>query len=439
MATQELKSQMVDIHGDHAVTPVTPGERRSTLDVALVAAGFCICMSGLFTGAAMAAGLDVRQAVFATIIGNLILAVYGGLVGAAGAREGVGTAMLSRHSFGRKGSMVIGAVLAITMLGWYSVQVGFFGMTINAMFSNGGFITAPKVAALWGGILMMITAYYGYKGLSALSKLAIPAILVTAIIGIIAAVRASGGWSPLFAFIPPSPMSLSAGVVLAVGSFAAGASAQADITRYAKSSSAAWIATICGFVVANTFVIVAGTITSLATGSGDLPSAMLALGLGFPALVVLIAGQWTTNDNNLYTSSLGLSNIFKAKKSRIVLLCGTIATLIGVAGLADYFVSWLILLGVTIPPMAGIIIVDYWVVKKGAYRYGPGTQYADVYWPAFVAWILASIIGYYAQVGIPSLTSLLLGAAFYLGIHYAASALRISGSTGTTTEDETGF
>lgn len=439
MASQELKGQMADVHGDHAVTPVTPEERRSTTDVALVAAGFCICMSGLFTGAAMAMGLDLRQAIFATVIGNLILAVYGGLIGAAGAREGVGTAMLSRHSFGRKGSMVIGAVLAITMLGWYSVQVGFFGMTINAMFSGGGFITTPKAAALWGGVLMMITAYYGYKGLSALSKFAIPAILVTSVIGIAAAVRLSGGWPDLFAFIPPSQMPLSAGVVLAVGSFAAGASAQADITRYAKSSSAAWIATIFGFVVANTFVIIAGTITNLATGSGDLPSAMLALGLGFPALIVLVAGQWTTNDNNLYTSSLGLSNIFKAKKSRIVLLGGSIATLIGVAGLADYFVSWLVLLGVTIPPMAGIIIVDYWIIKRGAYRYGPGTRYADIYWPAFVAWILASVIGYYAQVGIPSLTSLILGASFYLGIHYAITAAKVSGSIGITTEDETGF
>ncbi len=439
MVSQEIGSQLIDVHGDHAVTPVTPAERRSTLDVALVAAGFCICMSGLFTGAAMAAGLNLRQAVLATIVGNLILALYGGLLGAAGAREGVGTAMLSRHSFGRKGSMVIGAVLAITMLGWYSVQVGFFGMTINAMFSNGGFITAPKVAALWGGVLMMITAYYGYKGLSVLSKIAIPAIIVTSIIGIGAAVTQSGGWSRLLAVEPPSEMSISAGIVLAVGSFAAGASAQADITRYAKSSSAAWIATIFGFVVANTFVIIAGSITNLATGSGDLPSAMLSLGLGFPALIVLIAGQWTTNDNNLYTSSLGLSNIFKAKKSRIVLLGGSLATLIGVAGLADYFVSWLILLGVTIPPMAGIIIVDYWIVKKGQYHYGPGTQYSDVYWPAFVAWLLASLVGYYATIGIASLTSLVLGGVFYLAIHYAVKAAKISGAIGSTIEDETGF
>ena len=82
-------------------------------------------MSGLFTGAAMAAGLTLQQAIIATILGNAILALYGGFVGAAGAREGVGTAMLSRHAFGRRGSVIVGGVLAFTHVGWYSVQVGF--------------------------------------------------------------------------------------------------------------------------------------------------------------------------------------------------------------------------------------------------------------------------------------------------------------------------
>ncbi|OPL08197.1 MAG: thiamine permease [delta proteobacterium ML8_F1] len=428
-----------DVQGDHAVSRVSPEERRSTFDVAIVAAGFCIAMSGLFAGSAMAMGLSLRQAILATVIGNTILAVYGGLVGAAGAREGVGTAMLSRHSFGRKGSMIIGGVLAITMLGWYSVQVGFFGITINTMFPEGGFITNARVAALWGGLLMMMTAYFGYKGLSLLSKIAIPALLITSFIGIYAAVRQVGSISLLFDLVPPEPVSLGVGIVIAVGSFAAGASAQADITRYARDSKAAWIATIFGFVVANSFVILAGLITSLATGTGDLPSSMLALGLGFPALIVLISAQWTTNDNNLYTSSLGLSNIINVKKSRIVLVGGILATLIGVAGLADYFVAWLVLLGVTIPPMAGIIIVDYYVLKKGKYEYGPGTEYVDIYWPAFIAWILASVLGYYIPWGTGALNSLVLGSGLYLIIDYLMAVLKINVSTGMTVEDETGF
>jgi len=68
--------------------------------------------------------------------------------------------------------MIVAAALVLTMLGWFSVQVGFFGLTVHIMFPNGGFVTSIRFAAFWGGILMMLTAYYGYKGLSILSKIA---------------------------------------------------------------------------------------------------------------------------------------------------------------------------------------------------------------------------------------------------------------------------
>ncbi len=440
MTSQEItKVGAVDAHGDYAVTSVSTDQKKSTLDVSVVSAGFCICMSGLFTGAAIAAGLGLQDAIIATIFGNIILAGYGGLLGSAGAKEGVATAVLARHSFGRQGSMIVGAVLALTMLGWFSVQVGFFGLTINTMFPTGGLLTSVRFAALWGGILMILTAYFGYKGLSILSKIAIPAIVITAVIGIFAAVNQAGGWELLGAIKPAQSMTLGTGIVLAVGSFAGGASAQADITRYAKSPKAAWIATIFGFIVANSFVIIAGLITTLATGSGDLPSSMLALGLGFPALIVLLAGQWTTNDNNLYTSSLGLSNLFKTKKSKIVVIGGSIATLIGVAGLADFFVLWLTLLGIMIPPMAGIIIADYYLLKQGRYKFGPGTKYVGIYWPAIVAWILASIGGYYIKWGVASLNSLVLGLLFYLLIAKLTEKFDIKVSSGISVEDKTGF
>ena len=123
---------------DYATGRVPADQKKSDWDVAVVTAGFCIAMSGLFTGAAMAAGLNFQQALIAGIIGNLILTVYGTFLGIAGAREGVSTSMLARHSFGRQGSKIVSLVLALTMLGWFSVQVGFFGTTMNAMFSERG-------------------------------------------------------------------------------------------------------------------------------------------------------------------------------------------------------------------------------------------------------------------------------------------------------------
>lgn len=403
-------------HDDNAVCRVPAHERKSTFDVAVVAAGFCVCMSGLFTGASMAMGLNLKEAIIAALIGNFVLSLYGGLVGMAGAKEGVATSMLARHSFGREGSKLISLVLALVMGGWYSVQVGFFGDTIATMFPHAGLITNKYAAALWGGLLMLMTAYWGYKGLSLLSKIAIPLILITSIAGIVTAVNQTGGFTGLAAMEPASSIGVGAGVVMVVGSFAGGASAQADITRYAKSPKAAWIATTIGYMVANVFIIIAGFITNMATGAGDLPAAMLSLGLGFPALIVLIGAQWTTNDNNLYTSSLGFRNIFNIKKSRITLIVGISATIIGALGLSDLFTGWLNILGIGLPPMAGIIVADYFIIRKQHYEFKKGTKYCRWNLLAFGSWLIAGLVGYVVKWGIASINSLVVGFVVYIAL-----------------------
>ena len=287
----------VQSQNDNATQRVPENEKKGFCSIAFVAAGYCICMSGLYTGAAMGFGMNFKEAILAVIVGNVILSVYGGLIGAAGAREGVSTSMLARHTFGREGSKVIGILLAAVMAGWYAVQVGFFGSTMSALFPNGGIITSQYVAAFWGGILMMVTAYMGYKGLNILSYIAVPSIAILSVVGVCVAVKGSGGWNAIMNLVPPKPMTISASIVAIVGSFAGGAAAQSDITRYAKDAKTSWLGTVFGYLIANTFVILAGYLITAATGESDPPVAFLAMGLGVAALLILILAQWTTNDN----------------------------------------------------------------------------------------------------------------------------------------------
>lgn len=408
------KNKVEETSNDYATERVPLGERKSTFSVALVASGFCIAMSGLFTGAAMAAGLNFKEALLAAFVGNIILSIFGGAVGAAGAKEGLSSSRLAIYSFGSEGFKIVSLVLALTMGGWFSVQSGLFGNTINAMFPNAGFITHPSFAGFWGGMLMLLTAYFGYKGLDALSKIAVPLIVITATVGVFIATKSAGGWSSMISIIPEGSTTISAGIVMVVGSFAAGASAQADITRYSKDAKTAWIATIFGYIVANTFIIIAGYLSTLATGIGDLPKAMLQLGLGFPALLVLILAQWTTNDNNLYTSSLGLSNIFKIKKSKITLIIGIIGSLLGGLGVANYFTGWLSILGIGVPPMAGVIMADYYFIRKQNYRFKDENKIPKWNPNAIIAWIVGSLVGFTIQIGIASINSLLVTIVAYI-------------------------
>ncbi|MCY9411277.1 cytosine permease, partial [Bacillus haynesii] len=97
----------------------------------------------------------------------LILAVYGFFQGVMGAKYGISTTVLARQAFGRYGSSLFGIVLALTLgIGWFGWQVAFFGTTISEMFP-GVWLAKPEVAIVWGGILMILTAFIGYRGLAA--------------------------------------------------------------------------------------------------------------------------------------------------------------------------------------------------------------------------------------------------------------------------------
>ncbi|MDQ0341170.1 cytosine permease [Caldalkalibacillus uzonensis] len=434
MSEEKVKLQL----NDNALNPVPEEERRPWWEITFVTSGFCLAVSGMFAGAAIAAGLTIQQVIAAILIGNLVLALYGGFTGGIGAKTGVSTAMLSRYAFGRFGSLVISLLWAITLVGWFSVQTGFFGQTIHAMFPEGGFLTSAPVAAAWGGALMIFTAYFGFCGIRFLSNIVIPLLLILSVVGVVKSISYVGGWANIPQEVA-DPMTLIEAVVLVVGTFAVGAVIQPDITRYAKSAKDAWIAIIIGMVIANGFIIFAGAITARAMGTGDLPAVMLQLGLGLPALIVLIAAQWTSNDSNLYSASLSVSNMIRVERSKVALVVGIIATILGAAGFANYFVNWLSALGVAIPPIAGILIADYYFVHKQNYRFGKDTTYNALVWPAFIAWVIGILAGLYVQWGIPSLNSLVAAFLAHWLLFSLGKSINLQMSSGTVKEKEDGF
>lgn len=398
---------------DFAKVAVPREHRRSWIELTFVTSGFTMAVSGMFAGASVIAGLGLINTILVTMLGNLILFIIAGLMGGIGAETGYSTILLTRKAFGKMGSMIIGLVFAITLVGWFSVQAGFFGQTINSMFPEVGFITNVSVASAWGGALMILTAYFGYKGIRILSNIAIPLLLILSLVGIIVALNSIDNFNQLSASSAAS-LPLTGAIVIIIGTFAAGAVIQPDISRYAKSKKQSWLSIFLAMVVSNSFIIIAGAITAASFGTGDLPAAMLALGLGIPALLILVAAQWTSNDSNLYSASLALSNILGFKKSNMVLVVGIIATILGAAGVANYFTTFLTVLGTAIPPIAGVLISDYYLVKKQNYYFDAETDNDN--WVSISAWFIGALIGFSLPVGIASINSLLVAFIVHYGI-----------------------
>lgn len=433
-----------DAYGDYSVVRVPQENRRSFLSTFFVYNGVVICAAALWAGNALAGGLNLIDSLIACVIGFGITGIIGGFVAVIGSREGVSSTMLARHAFGRYGAIIVGLIFAITNWGWYSFQAGFFGTVINTMFP-GHFLTQPSVAAFWGGLLMILTAMVGYKGLAFLSFLSIPLMLVIITAGD-AAIIAKIGLDKILAMTPSNPITLAQGITIAAGGMAAGSVISADVARYSKKGKHAFWAFLLALMIVNNFVVLSGAAMTLATGSPNLPEAMVATGLGISSLVMLILAQWTTNDNNLYSTTLALVNIIPVKKWILAVILGVLASIVAATGVINHFVSFMTFLGTYIPPIGGIILADYFLVrplfdkKEGPYRYeyGPGTVYDVI---DVIAVILIFLSGYIGSKipGIPAINAIIVGFVGYFVLSFICRKLGIQYRFGKKAESETGY
>ncbi len=289
-------------------------------------------------------------------------------------------------------------------------------------------------AALWGGLLMVITAAIGYRGLSYLSYLTVPGFVLLAIVGVWAATQAAGGTGALFTTEPASPAPLTVGITATVGTYIAGAIITSDIARFSRKpwhGSFAWVVQV---LVLFPLLVIGGGVLVLLTGSENIGIAMAAAGMGIGVFLMAITGQWTTNDNNLYSGALAISNFTRWRKAYITIVLGVIGTFyaayIGYTAFGSFepFMLFIVALGTILPAMAGVYIADFYVVQpyvhkrkepKRRYDFSPGAKIPEVNW----AGILALILGALAGGAIPQLALALAGVETGILTQIALSAL----------------
>ena len=403
------------IQNDWSTAPIPAEYRRSDYGVVATLVGQIIALSGIYVGASMSGQLTIMEALLATVIGSAVLALIGGLLSWIGTKTGVGLSMLLRESFGCIGSYIIAVLLVLVCIGFFGIQCGFFGATIHAMFPNAGIITDTTVAGIWGGILMVTTAYVGYKGVEWLSNFASPIILIMCLVAVVLAIRKVGGLTAFNALpVESTGLTVTSAAVTVIGGYAMGTCLQPDFSRYGRSPVVATGGSVFGFLIANVFMTMCGYCVCVACNTADVPTALIQI-LGFAALVLLVFAQWTTNGGNLYFGTVALSTIFpKGNKHIMTLVVGAVAVIAGAMGLMDYFTTFLSILAVGISPVAGVVIADYFFVKKGKYQYGEGTKHYFCNLLALIAWVAGSVVGFVITWGVAAINSIVVAFVVYL-------------------------
>jgi len=387
---------------DYSLEAVKEKDKRGFISMFLVMLGFTFFSASMLTGGTLGSALSLKEFALAVFLGNLILAIYTGALAYIGADTGLSMHLLARYSFGEKGSYLASFLTSFTQIGWFGVGVAMFAIPVSK-------VTGINVYVLVAisGVLMTSTAYFGMKSLTILSAIAVPSIAILGCASAFSAINSVGGVQELLSIPSSGKMGLVTAVTLCVGSFISGGSTTPDFVRFAKNKKIAVSTTVIAFFIGNSLMFFFGAVGAMCTGLSDISDVMIKQGLIIPAIIVLGFNIWTTNDNAIYTSGLGISNITKIPKSKVVLFNGLLGT-VSALWLYSNFVSFLSLLGSMIPAVGGIIIADFFIVKKGKYEDFKDAKFKVINYKAIAACVLGVIAGKYLTIGIPPLNSLLV-------------------------------
>jgi cytosine permease len=420
-----------------ALSRIPEKERQRWTSIAFIWIGTMICIPMLMVGGLLSSAMPFWDVVWSAVIGFGICAAIMCLGGIQGMDLGLPSSMCATKAFGDKGSsFVTSLVVFVAQLGWFGVQTATCATAFNALMGYWG-VAFPfwLSCAIWGAV-MLFTAVYGFKFLKVLNYIAVPALLIMCGYGVINAI-ANTGWSAIMKNAPgQAAMPFSASVSLVIGLFAVGTVINSDYSRYAKSRSATILATVLGVLPAAVFMFMVGAVMSLSAGNYDITAVFASMGLPVVSMLVLILATWTTNTSNAYTAGLAAMKVFSLKDERrplVTVICGAIGTVIAILGLATVLEGFISILASLVPPVAGVMIADYWIVCRA--RPENWHPVRGFNWCGVIAWVCGCVVSLFFSFFSPALDGILVCAVVYLILHYTSGKTALGGR-GLLTIDE---
>jgi NCS1 family nucleobase:cation symporter-1 len=428
-------AQLVSTHSalyNPDLAPVPP-ERRTwgTYNYASLWVAMSVCIpTYMLASGLIAGGMNWWQAVGTIMLGNLIVLIPMLLNAHAGTKYGIPFPVYVRASFGVRGANVPAVLRALVACGWFGIQCWIGGQAIYSMLQ----IVLPGIAQMQGGVwicffafwaLNMFVIWKGIETIKFLEGIGAPFMLGVGLLLLWWITSKAGGLGPVLS--APSKFRTSAeffhffvpSLTGMVGFWATVALNIPDFTRYAKSQKSQMLGQALGLPTAMTlysFIGVAVTSASAVIFGEPIWDPVALLGrfheplIASIALVALLIATLNTNvAANVVSPSNDFSNL---NPQRISFRTGGFITgILGVlmmpwkllSDFSSYIFGWLIGYSALLGPIAGIMIADYFIVRKadlkltdlyirgGAYEYSNGVNYRAML--ALAAGVIVALMG----------------------------------------------
>lgn len=431
---------------DLAIVPVS-ARHWDTWNYAALWVSMSLCIPTYMIASSMIeGGMNWWQAIVTILVGNLIVLVPMVLNGHAGARYGIPFPVLVRASFGIRGANLPALLRAVVACGWFGIQTYIGGSAIYQMIHvwHPGIASLPPLFPEWVGLetghaitfaaFWLLNMSVVWKGIDSIRKLLLfkAVFLPLAAMALLAwAVQASGGFGPLLE--KPSAFASSRdfwafffpALTGVIGFWATVSLNIPDFTRYATSQKAQIVGQAVALptsMAAFAFVGVAVTsATVLVFGESIWDPIVLAGRFESPLLVTafMLAVAVSTLATNIAANIVSPANDFANLAPSHIdfrrggLLTGIIGALIFpwklVSDPSGYIFTWLVAYSGLLGPIGGIMIVDYFVIRRrelfvdelytahGRYWYRRGINPAALI--AFVLGVVPNVPGFLATIG----------------------------------------
>lgn len=403
---------------------VGAGETLSGVHIALVIIGGTIGMAVFLVSAQIGGSLGLQRAALAFVAGCLILAVMGSLTSYVGATSRLTTYQLCTQAFGGAGAQLVNTVIALSLIGWFAVISNTLGSLSDFVFSRlyGWQLPVPLYIVLSSTAIVLVTIT-GFRGIDRIALWMTPAMLLLVLYAAMGSFDQVAHWDRPVA--GATMMSFSAAVSAVVGSYIAGVIIQPDYSRFARNTGHAVGAALVALGVSFPIVMFLAAIPGSALSHVDLRGLLLAMGVGLPAFTLLFLGAWSSNVLCLYSSSLSMTTVIRrATYWKVVVTIGVLGTLLALVDAQTYLVSFLVLLGITIPPVGAIYLVEALLLTRRpqalAVADDASAQSLPTQWRAVLAWALATGFGFAVQnelvaiTGVSSIDAILVSAVIFL-------------------------
>jgi len=362
-------------------------------------------------------GMDWKQAVSTIFLGNCIVLVPMLLNSHPGARYGIPFPVLARASFGVLGANIAAMLRALVACGWFGIQTWIGGEAINVLLSTvwPSWRSVPHGASICFLAFWLINLSVILKGIEYirfLQGLSAPILLGVGLLLLGWAYLRAGGFGPMLS--APSRFKsfsdflkfLVPALNATVGFWATVSLNIPDFTRFARNQRAQAIGQAIALPSTMTLYSFIGVAVTSATvviyGSAIWDPAQLLSRFHSPVAVVisLIAILLATLNVNIGANVVSPANDFSNLWPRRISFKtgGVITCFMGIAImpwklLANYktfIFGWLGGYAAFLGPLAGIMICDYYLVRKrvlvvddlylrgGAYEYSHGFNWRAV-------------------------------------------------------------